>query len=268
MDHTQKNQRNQICQLTGGKSDTRSAANSDFNIPILYEDKSLLVVNKPSGLTVNKSETAGYTLQDWVDDYLSLDASDSSDIFHQRSGIVHRLDKDTSGCLIIAKTPAAFLELQLQFKSRRVRKEYLALVHGYIEPREGIIRAPLGRSRYDRQKFAVTPGGRISETSYRVVSRLTNNDLRFSLLSVFPKTGRTHQIRVHLRYFGHPIVADVKYAGGKQAVKDLIWCPRLFLHAAKITFTHPVSLKSICVRTDLPEDLENSLSQFLAHVSS
>lgn len=275
-----------------------------MDIFILFEDQTLIVINKPAGLTVNRSETAEYTLQDWMDNYLAFDtsdASDTSDTFHQRSGIVHRLDKETSGCLIIAKTSESFVELQRQFKNREVRKEYLALVHGQVEPEKGTINAPLARSRFNRQKFAVTPGGRISETSYQVLNHLflchpnlpaggegsslpvgktgasdinilsasldsssqtpQNDGTRkyFTLLRLFPKTGRTHQIRVHLQYFGHLIVADDKYAGENRIRQDRVWCPRLFLHAAKITFTHPDTKKIISIEAKLPKELKETL---------
>ena len=236
---------------------------------ILFEDQNLVVINKSAGLTVNRSETTEYTLQDWVE------SKYPSNIRIERSGIVHRLDKETSGCLIIAKTPESFAKLQRQFKNREVKKEYLALVHGQVESQEGTIKVPLGRSRADRQKFAVTPGGRISETSYQVVSYWTlDSGLpalpagRLTLLRLFPKTGRTHQIRVHLQYFGHPIVADDKYAGEKRAKEDRAWCQRLFLHAAKITFTHPVTNKIVSIEAELPEELKVVLSKLSAHAKN
>lgn len=231
-----------------------------MDITILFEDQTLIVIDKPAGLIVNRSETTEYTLQDWIDSRYSMN------IQIERSGIVHRLDKETSGCLIIAKTPLSFIELQRQFKNREVKKEYLALVHGRVEPEEGTINVPLGRSRFDRQKFAVTPGGRISETSYQVIHHLfrchPDNGIkeRFTLLRLFPKTGRTHQIRVHLQYFGHPIVADEKYAGEKKVREDHVWCQRLFLHAAKIIFTHPETHKIISATAELPEELKETLS--------
>ena len=262
-----------------------------MDIKILFEDNQLMVIDKPAGMTVNRADTVGEgTVQDWAEKRILNTEyripnnkkkqttahsvfSIQNSVFWERSGIVHRLDKETSGCLIIAKTPAAFTELQRQFKQREVKKEYLALVHGQVEPRQGTIRVPLSRSRLDRQKFAVSASGRPAETYYQVVQvfqglssrRVLEN--RFTLIRLFPTTGRTHQIRVHLKYFGHPIVADAKYAGEKRAKQDRIWCPRLFLHAAKIAFTHPLSGKSLSIEAPLPADLNESIRYFMRKVS-
>ena len=223
-----------------------------MNIQILYEDDYLMVINKPAGMVVNRVETEkGETVQDWLENNFQFSIFNFQNL---RSGIVHRLDKETSGCLIVAKTDEAFVDLQRQFKERKVKKEYLALVHGRVESKEGTIKVPIARSHHDRDKFAVVVGGRISETSYKVISQLAIGDSQFALLKVFPKTGRTHQIRVHFKYFGHPLVSDEKY-GGKVAVEDRKWCPRIFLHAAKIEFYHPVTKDKVSIEADLPEDL-------------
>ena len=139
-----------------------------MNIQILYEDNSLMVINKPAGTVVNRVETEkGETIQDWLENNFQFSIFNFQNL---RSGIVHRLDKETSGCLIIAKTEEAFVDLQRQFRERVVKKEYLALVHGRVEPKEGTIKVPIARSHHDRDKFAVVVGGRISETGYEVVS--------------------------------------------------------------------------------------------------
>ena len=243
-----------------------------MNIQIFYEDDYLMVINKPAGVVVNRVKTEkGETVQDWIDNGTKVNrlTGQQAESFLQRSGIVHRLDKETSGCLIIAKTPEAFTELQRQFRAREVKKEYLALVHGMVEPKEGTIKVPIARSHHDRDKFAVVVGGRISETGYEVLRTFKGLALlqqqgqalsELSLLRVFPKTGRTHQIRVHLKYFGHPLVSDEKY-GGSIALEDRKWCPRIFLHAAKIIFTHPVSKKSLSVNAPTPTDLEKVIKQ-------
>ncbi len=218
-----------------------------------------MIINKPAGVVVNRVEMEkGETVADWSESKFKVQNSklktNGKSEFIERNGIVHRLDKGTSGCLIIAKTEEVFTDLQRQFRERLVKKEYLALVHGKVEPKEGTIKVPIARSHHDRDKFTVIAGGRISETSYSVVSRLAINDSRLTLLKVFPKTGRTHQIRVHFKYFGHPLVSDEKY-GGSVALEDLKWCPRIFLHAAKIEFYHPVTKDKVSIEADLPPDL-------------
>ncbi len=235
-----------------------------------------MVVNKPTGVVVNRVETEkGETVEEWAEkiilntEYripnkkttfsLNSEFSIQNSVFIARSGIVHRLDKETSGCLIIAKTEEVFVDLQRQFRKRLVKKEYLALVHGKVEPKEGTVKVPIARSRHDRDKFTVVVGGRISETGYEVLRTFKGQALsELSLLRVFPKTGRTHQIRVHFKYFGHSLVSDEKY-GGSIAADDRKWCPRIFLHAAKIEFLHPVSKDKISIETDLPSDLERLL---------
>ncbi|MDO8503413.1 MAG: RluA family pseudouridine synthase [bacterium] len=261
---------------------------------VLYEDLSLLVINKPSGMVVNRAESVkGETLQDWVESYLKLEVGSenvdkemrggkshftpqseaipashvshltSSEDFISRSGVVHRIDKETSGVLIIAKTPEAFEELQRQFKEREVEKTYVALVHGRVSPEEGIINAPVGRLPWNRERFGVFPGGREAETKYQVVRYYPASHISpstsYSLVEFYPKTGRTHQIRVHAKSIGHVIVSDIFYAGRKTSRRDRTWCPRLFLHASLITFTHPDVGKRMKVEAPLPQDLQSAL---------
>lgn len=180
--------------------------------------------------------------------------------FLQRAGIVHRLDKETSGCLVIAKNSYAFAGLQKQFKDRRVNKEYVALVHGRVSPQDGTICVPLARSRMDRQRFVVSAGGRNAETAYRVERIHHRGSEPYSFLTIWPKTGRTHQIRVHLAYFGHPLVSDPTYGGRNRSSEDRMWCPRMFLHAAKISFIHPVKKTMMTVKSPVPLDLQAVLS--------
>lgn len=252
---------------------------------IIYEDKEVLVLDKPAGMVVNKADTtkAGETVQEWVEKYLKVpqedevprvpqgeitrgtcDTFDSRGTFLARAGIVHRIDKETSGLLLVAKTPEAFTELQRQFKAREVKKKYLALVLGKVKPQEGVINAPVGRLPWDRKKFGVFPGGREAKTPYKVLnyySQITNNSVtnNFSLLSLSPTTGRTHQIRVHLRYLGYPVVADDLYAGRKTGREQRLWCSRLFLHAAYLEFAHPKTGKRMSLESELPEDLKKAL---------
>ena len=182
-----------------------------------------------------------------------------------RNGIVHRLDKETSGILLIAKTKASFEELQRQFKERIVHKTYIALVHGRVERGEvdGVIDAPVGRLPWRRDRFGVLPDGREAVTEYKKIDDYVLENDKFSLLELKPKTGRTHQIRIHLKHIGHPIVADEFYAGRKTARHDRKWCPRLFLHAGGITFLHPITRKEISFKSDLPQDLSVALANLV-----
>ncbi len=249
---------------------------------IIFEDNDLWVLDKPAGLVVDKSSTQKEdTLEDWS-------ASQGSTL--ERGGIVHRLDKDTSGVILVAKTEAALENLQAQFKERRTKKEYLALVHGFIEG-PGKVEGNIGRNPVRREKFTVLDEGKEAVTEYSPVKNLQFtiynlknessgatlqsifNDLnkiqrdklertnynQFTLLKCYPLTGRTHQIRVHLKYINHPIVADEVYAGRKIVRLDHRWCPRQFLHAAKIGFYHPGNGKWMEVESELPEDLNKAL---------
>lgn len=256
-----------------------------MKLVIVFEDREMLVVNKPAGLVVNRSQTIDEeTLQDQIAKYLNLESSLG---IENRAGIVHRLDRETSGLLVVAKTIEAFNFLQKQFKERKVKKEYLALVHGLVIQKEATIEAALGRiGKFG--KFGVISksdiGGRKARTDFKVsgywrfkdkqfdrliekikvtrsrVNYLKNHGENYSLLRLFPLTGRTHQVRVHLKSIGHPIVSDLLYAPSKLLKFDLLWCPRLYLHAAKIVFFHPSNLQKVEFSLDLPNDLKESLS--------
>lgn len=254
---------------------------------IIFEDKDLLILDKPSGITVNRSETTKEekTAQDFVETYLKLPkiskeiidkftsknpnievgSEEQSDLdFLKRSGIVHRIDKETSGILLVAKTNKAFRNLQLQFKEKKVKKTYIALVHGKIVPEIGEIRVPLGRLPWHRGRFGVIAGGRNAVTRYRVISnfkfQIPNSQEDLGLLELYPETGRTHQIRVHLKHFGHPIFADSLYGGRKTQKRDRQLLPRLFLHAAKISFYHPKTNELLSFESPLPKDLNKFFS--------
>lgn len=244
---------------------------------IIYEDDDLLILNKPAGLIVNRSETVvdGETLQDWLEQKYELGSRKyelESEEFGKRSGIVHRLDKDTSGIIVVAKNPQAFFDLQKQFKERGVRKTYCALVHGWVKPPRGEIAAPVGRDPKNRQRFAVVEDGRGAITRYRVLGHYTaalqtrrvccrpvGSDSDYTLLELEPLTGRTHQIRVHLNHINHPIVADPWYAGRKTSRLDNSFCPRLFLHAQSLGLFHPATGAWMKFEADLPEELEKVL---------
>lgn len=224
---------------------------------IIFEDDYLLILEKPSGWIVNESQTTKH--QKVIQQWLTKKTYPLANIAEMRSGIVHRLDKETSGILLVAKTKEAFEKLQMQFKERVVKKNYRALAHGKVEPEEGIINAPVGRLPWNRKRFGVLPGGRTAETKYKVKKYYSKNKQDFTLVELEPKTGRTHQIRIHLKHLGYPVVSDNFYAGRKTARNDRTWCPRLFLHASKILFKHPKTEKNIGFENDLPEDLKGVL---------
>lgn len=233
---------------------------------IIFEDEALLVIAKPPGLVVNRAETVGeQTLQDWVErTSINFQFSIFNEIektFVQRSGIAHRLDKETSGVMVIGKTPASLANLMQQFKARETRKEYQALVHGTVEPRENVINLPIGRNPYNRHRFQVDVFGKPAVTRYQVEQYLKVEAYQdgFTLLRLFPKTGRTHQIRVHLSHLGYPLVGDEVYGGRKRTERDRQWCPRHFLHAAALELSHPVSGERMKFEAPLPEDLNQAL---------
>ena len=267
---------------------------------ILFEDQDIVVINKPAGVVVNRSNTVrGETVQSWFEanfidfnqikntsDWLSLvpDEFDPSygdplEIFKIRGGIVHRLDKNTSGVLVLAKNPGSLLNLMVQFKLRQTEKTYLALVHGFLTPKKGEINAPLKRHFRLRKKITVDASGRSAVTFYQVkqtyrfnqaklgsldlkpaqIKKLLSTTDKFSLVEARPKTGRMHQIRVHLAHLGHPLVADDKYVGRKRCRLDSLWCPRHFLHAQKLVFMHPRTKQKVTFQADLTEDLKQAL---------
>lgn len=257
-----------------------------MKILVIYEDEDLLVIDKPARMTVNKAETTRNqeTVQDWaeekigiknlelrikekkvvnsIDNNLQEKVWDPVAEFYNRGGVVHRLDKETSGILILAKNPQAFEALQKQFKERVVKKTYTALAHGKIVPREGEVKIPVGRLPWNRMRFGVVPGGRESVTFYKVIDYYEDSNKEFySYVELSPKTGRTHQIRVHLQYLGYPIFADFLYAGRKTAKKDRKILDRVFLHAAKISFIHPKTGREMNFESPLPEELDLVIKQ-------
>ncbi|OGM08626.1 hypothetical protein A2159_03705 [Candidatus Woesebacteria bacterium RBG_13_34_9] len=229
---------------------------------IIFYDESLLVLNKPSGWIVNESQTTkgiDNVVQTWLKSNYKYNIVKNREL---RSGIVHRLDKETSGILVVAKTLYSFNNLQMQFKDRIVKKTYLALLHGKLEPSVGEINVPVGRLPWNRRRFGVLPGGRESKTKYKVISYYSDNSQIYSFLEFYPETGRTHQIRIHAKYLGHSIVSDEFYAGRKTAKKDRSICPRLFLHSYRIEFIHPVSNTLIKFVSNIPSDLNRVLKNF------
>ncbi len=227
------------------------------NIPlkIVYEDADVVVIDKPAGLVVHPA--AGHDRGTLVNALLGHIPDLEGIGGEVRPGIVHRLDKDTSGLIVAAKSDRALQFLQDQFKSRTIKKMYLALIEGLVEPREGIIDAPIGRSKTDRKKMAVTPEGRSARTRYRVRQIYHQPDM--SLVEAYPETGRTHQIRVHFAWLKHPLVGDNVY--GRQ--KPIVPIERHFLHAASLSFMLP-SGKVRTFTSNLPDDLQRVLDQLTA----
>lgn len=226
----------------------------------VFEDTDILVINKPPGWIVTEASTTGSTpvLQTLLKNEYDFETAKNREF---RSGIVHRLDKETSGALIIAKNKKAFKNIQIQFKKRIVKKKYLALLHGKIEVEEGMINVPVGRLPWNRERFGVLPGGREAVSYYRLKDIYKKQSNYFSLVEFKPVTGRTHQIRIHSKYINHPLVSDNFYAGRKTSRNDRKWCPRLFLHAWKIQFEHPVSGNLIEIEVPLFKDLSDCLGE-------
>ncbi len=227
---------------------------------IIFQDEALMILSKPAGWITNSATTTNGqpVVQEWLANNFQFPIFEFPEC---RNGIVHRLDKETSGILLIAKTKEAFDALQGQFKSREVQKTYLALVHGEVNPPVGKIELSVGRLPWRRDRFGVLPGGRDSVTEYKAINnfQLAVSNEKFSLVEMYPRTGRTHQIRIHMKYLGHPLVSDEFYAGRKTARRDRKWCPRLFLHASKIAFINPYTGKKMELEARLPQDLQVAL---------
>lgn len=228
---------------------------------IIYEDSSIFVIDKPSGWITNSSSTVKNqpVVQKWLEENFTYPLVNIEEF---RSGIVHRLDKETSGLLIVAKTENAFIKMQSEFKSRNVKKTYIALLHGKIDGELGKIEAEIGRLPWRRDRFGVHPGGKHSLSEYKLIKFYPGDRGGYSLTEFYPHTGRTHQIRVHAKHIGHAIVSDEFYAGRKTARNDRKFCPRLFLHASKIIFNHPETGERVEYKSDLPEDLSTVLKSF------
>lgn len=224
----------------------------DIPVEVVYEDKDIIVVNKPKGLVVHPAN--GNWDGTLVNAIMAICKDSLSGIGGEiRPGIVHRLDKDTSGLLIIAKNDEAHLNMSNQIKERQVKKIYYALVRGVVSENEATINMPIGRSTKDRKKMAVDKNGKEAITHFRVLERFN----KYTLLEVKIDTGRTHQIRVHLSEIGHPVVGDEVYSNGKNefGVKGQL------LHAKSLDFKHPVTGKAMHLESELPEEFLNVLKQ-------
>lgn len=233
----------------------------DIPLDVVYEDDELIVVNKPAGIVVHPAAgvQSGTLANALAFHFQELSASRTV-----RPGIVHRLDKGTSGLMVIAKTDAAHEDLADQFRDREVFKSYVALVHGLVEKRTGQIDQPIARDRGNRTRMAVVRGGRPSLSIYRVRKRFA----RFTLLNVELETGRTHQIRVHLAWLKHPVVGDEAYGSGRdktvpdhQLRSEIARLGRQFLHAEQLGFRHPRTQEEMRFTAALPTELQSLLNE-------
>lgn len=218
------------------------------NIPIdvIYEDKDIIVVNKPKGMVVHPAN--GNPDRTLVNAIMAICKDTLSGIGGEiRPGIVHRIDKDTSGILIVAKNDKAHINLSEQIKNHETQKTYIALVRGIVKENEATINMPIGRSTKDRKKMAVTKNGKEAITHFKVIERFLKHNC--SLLEVKIETGRTHQIRVHLSEIGYPIIGDTTYSNGKNEWGVKGQC----LHAKSLKFRHPSTEKEMFLEAELPE---------------
>lgn len=224
----------------------------DIPLDVVYEDDDIIVVNKPKGMVVHPAN--GNPDGTLVNAVMSLCKGSLSGIGGEiRPGIVHRLDKDTSGLIIIAKNDVAHINLSKQIKDRRVKKIYIALVKGNVSENEATINMPIGRSNKDRKKMAVRKDGKEAITHFKVLKRYG----KYTLLELKIDTGRTHQIRVHMAEIGHPVVGDMIYSNGKNE----FGIEGQMLHAKSLDFQHPVTGKQIHLEAELPKYFEEILNK-------
>ncbi len=235
--------------------DSRPVADSSIPVEVVYHDEHLAVINKAAGVVVHPG--SGNTERTLVHGLLAEFPEIAGVGQVERPGIVHRLDKGTSGLLVVARTEAAYLGLVDQMKHHLAARRYRALVAGHVEAETGLIDAPIGRSNRDPSRMTVLPSGREARTKYTMKQRF---DLPVAATDVICDldTGRTHQIRVHLRSIGHPVLGDQQYGNGS-ALEGL---DRPFLHAWKLQFAHPVTGEEVSATADLPDDLQSVLASF------
>jgi len=239
----------------------------EIPLDIVYEDDDLAVINKPAGMMVHAGAGATDdarnrgTLVNALLHHLKTLSGVGGEL---RPGIVHRLDKETSGLIVVAKNDAAHRKLSAQFAAREVKKKYVALVHDWVKKDSGTITQSISRDRVRRTRMTTRlEGGRTAVTHYRVGRRLDTKFGKFTLLEVKIDTGRTHQIRVHVAAMGHPVVGDTMYGAPRQArgKNAAISLPRNFLHAAELEFQHPRTGNPIALKSDLPKDLQAFLGK-------
>lgn len=224
----------------------------DIPLDIIYEDNDIIVVNKQKGLVVHPAN--GNPDGTLVNAIMNICKDSLSGIGGEiRPGIVHRLDKDTSGLIIIAKNDKAHIHLSEQIKNHEVKKTYIALVRGNVKENEATINMPIGRSTKDRKKMAVSKNGKNAITHFKVIKRYEN----YTLLEIKIETGRTHQIRVHMSYIGYPVVGDAVYSNGKNP----FGVTGQMLHAKNLVFKHPITNKELNLEAPLPEYFKEILDK-------
>lgn len=224
----------------------------DIPVPVVYEDNDIIVVNKPKGMVVHPAN--GNPDGTLVNAILAMCKDSLSGIGGEiRPGIVHRLDKDTSGLLIVAKNDLAHMNMSKQIQERKVTKKYIALVKGNVPEDEATIHMPIARSTKDRKKMAVDAKGKDAITHFKVLKRYG----KYTLLELKIDTGRTHQIRVHMSYIGHPVVGDMVYSNGKNE----FGVEGQMLHAKSLEFKHPVTNKEMHLEAELPEYFKKVLAK-------
>ena len=224
----------------------------EIPIDIIYEDKDILIINKAKGMVVHPGN--GNPDGTLVNAVMAKCKDSLSGIGGKiRPGVVHRIDKDTSGLLIVAKNDNAHVKMSEQIKNHEVKKTYIALVRGVFKENEATIDMPIGRSPSDRKKMAVNKNGKNAITHIKVLKRFD----KYTLLQVNIETGRTHQIRVHLSHIGYPIVGDYTYSNGKNEFDVIGQC----LHAQKLEFKHPIIQKDMCLEAELPQYFKDILDK-------
>jgi 23S rRNA pseudouridine1911/1915/1917 synthase len=228
-----------------------------MELTVLYEDDDLVVIDKPPGMVVHpgSGQTRGTLAAGLLHRYPELDGVGAAD----RWGLVHRLDKDTSGAILVARSQEAFDGLTGQLRERKISREYLTLIEGVLKPPTGTIDAPIGRDPGTPTRRAVIRDGKHARTHYRLVKNYDEHDLAF--VKVTLETGRTHQIRVHFAAIGHPIVGDATYGSRREPGLS----PRIFLHAGELKFKHPSDDSEIVVTSPLPADLAAVLDSLEDH---
>ena len=251
--------------LGAGQRAPLKAEAEEIPLDIVYEDDDLAVINKAAGMTVHAGAGASDDARNrgtLVNALLHHLGSLSGVGGELRPGIVHRLDKETSGLIVVAKRDEAHRKLSAQFAAREVKKKYVALVHGWVKKDSGTLAQSISRDRVRRTRMTTRlEGGRTAVTHYRVVRRLDTKFGKFSLLDVKIDTGRTHQIRVHVAAMGHPVVGDTMYGAPRQArgKNAVIGLGRNFLHAAELQFRHPRTGDRIELKSQLPDELQEFL---------